>query len=98
MDLGIAGRHALVCGASKGLGKAAAQSLAQEGVHVTLVARTPDTLAETAREIATATGVKVGVIAADVTTSEGRRKVLDVCPDPDILIANPGMRQIPDNF
>ena len=98
MDLGISGRLAVICGGSKGLGRAAAFSLAQEGVNVALVARSPDTLAATAQEIGAATGIKVTTIAADVTTPDGRAKVLGACPNPDILVANPGMRQIPDNF
>src|SRR5688572_823965 len=98
MDLGISGRLAVICGGSKGLGRAAAFSLAHEGVNVALVARSPDTLAATAQEIGAATGIKVTTIAADVTTPDGRAKVLGACPNPDILVANPGMRQIPDNF
>ena len=98
MDLGISGRLALVCGGSKGLGHAAAFALAKEGVNVALVARSPEPLAEAAREIGAASGVKVTTIPADVTTAEGRTTVLTVCPNPDILVANPGMRQVPDNF
>ncbi|GLS21671.1 3-oxoacyl-ACP reductase [Labrys miyagiensis] len=98
MDLGIKGRHALVCGGSKGLGKAAAMALAGEGVNLTLVARTAETLEATAREIAAAKGVDVSVVAADVTTPAGREVVLKACPAPDILITNPGVRQTPDNF
>ena len=51
MDLGIAGRRAIVCGASKGLGRGCAEALAREGVHVWLVARSPEALEQTAREI-----------------------------------------------
>lgn len=98
MDLGIKGRHALVSGGSKGLGRAAALALAGEGVNVTLAARHLETLEKTAAEIRIETGVKVDVIVADVTTPEGRAAVLKACPDPDILITNPGKRQTPDNF
>ena len=98
MDLGIRGRHALVCGASKGLGRAAAFALAREGVHLTLVARTPETLQAAAREITAAAGVSVSVVAADVTTARGRADVLSACPDPDILVTNPGVRQTPSDF
>jgi 3-oxoacyl-[acyl-carrier protein] reductase len=98
MDLGIKGRHALVCGGSKGLGKAAAVALAGEGVNLTLVARTPATLEATAHEIAAAKGVDVSVIAVDATTAKGREAVLKVCPAADILITNPGVRQTPDDF
>jgi 3-oxoacyl-[acyl-carrier protein] reductase len=98
MDLGIKGRHALVCGGSKGLGKAAAVALAGEGVDLTLVARTLEALEATASEIRAAAGVNVAVVAADVTTAQGRAEVLSACPDPDILVTNPGVRQTPDNF
>ncbi len=98
MDLGIRGRHALVCGGSKGLGYAAAHALAGEGATITLVARTAETLATAAAGIAAASGVEVRTISADVTTVAGREVILAACPDPDILVTNPGMRQTPDNF
>ncbi len=88
MNLGIAGKNALVCGASRGLGRACALALAQEGVNVTIVARTPDALERAGAEIAQATGVKVKTSAGDITTSEGRRAALATCPEPDILINN----------
>src|SRR5277367_4916884 len=90
MDLKIAGKNALVCAASKGLGKACAFSLAREGVSVTIVARTADTLDKTAKEIREATGVTVTAVAADITTDEGRAAALAACPAPDILINNAG--------
>ncbi len=90
MDLKIAGKNALVCAASKGLGKACAMALAREGVNVTIVARTPATLDATAEEIRKATGVSVTAIAADITTDEGRAAALAVCPALDILINNAG--------
>lgn len=98
MDLGIAGRHALVCGGSKGLGHAAALALAREGTNVTLVARTRAALDAAADAIAAETGVGVTVIAADVTSAEGRTDILAACPNPDILVCNPGVRQTPDDF
>lgn len=98
MDLGIKGRRALVCGASKGLGKAAAAALAGEGADLTLVARTRETLDAAAREIAAATGATVSTVAADVTAADGRAAVLAACPAPDILVTNPGVRQTPDDF
>lgn len=98
MDLRIKGRHALVCGGSKGLGHAAAESLAREGVNLTIVARTAGTLEDAAAQLRTEHGVAVIPVAADVTTREGREAVLAACPDPDILVANPGMRQTPDDF
>lgn len=90
MDLGIAGKNALVCAASKGLGKACALSLAREGVKVTIVARTPATLEIAAEEIRAKTGGTVVTVAADITTEAGRADALSVCPNPDILINNAG--------
>jgi 3-oxoacyl-[acyl-carrier protein] reductase len=90
MDLGIRGRSALVCAASKGLGKGCAMALAREGVDVTLLARGADALNATAEEIRRATGVKVTAVAADVTTPEGRAAALVACPRPDILVNNAG--------
>lgn len=90
MDLGIAGRRALVCAASKGLGKASALALAREGVHVTITARGADALEATAEEIRKATGVTVNAVAGDITTEEGRAAALAACPDPDILVNNAG--------
>ncbi|RJF95137.1 SDR family oxidoreductase [Noviherbaspirillum saxi] len=90
MDFGIAGKHALVCGASKGLGRGCAEALAGEGVHVTLVARTVETLEATAAEIRQKTGVTVNAVACDITTPEGRARALAACPQPDILINNAG--------
>src|SRR3546814_15269857 len=90
MDLGIRGRKALVCAASKGLGRACALSLAQEGVEVTIVARTPGPLEQAAEEIRAAPGVAVNAVATDITTVEGRRLALEACPQPDILVNNAG--------
>jgi 3-oxoacyl-[acyl-carrier protein] reductase len=90
MDLGIKGRRALVCAASKGLGKGCAMALAREGADVTLVARGIEALNATAEEIRRATGAKVTAVAADVTTAEGRAATLAACPDPDILVNNAG--------
>jgi 3-oxoacyl-[acyl-carrier protein] reductase len=90
MDLGIAGKRALVCAASKGLGRGCAQALANEGVMVTIAARTRETLERTAHEIETAAGTAVKWVVADVTTVEGRAAALAACPDPDILVNNAG--------
>ena len=90
MDLGIKGRTAIVCAASKGLGKGVALALAQEGVNVVITARTKSEIEATAEEIRKATGVKVTAIAGDITTDEGRKQVLAACPNPDILINNAG--------
>jgi len=88
VDLGIGGKSALVCGASRGLGRACAFALAGEGVDVTIMARAPDVLQRAAAEIARATGVKVVAAAGDLTTPEGRAAALAACPRPDILITN----------
>jgi 3-oxoacyl-[acyl-carrier protein] reductase len=90
MDLGIKGRNALVCAASKGLGRACAMSLAREGVDVVIVARGQEALQKTAEDIRKASGVKVTAIAADITTAEGRAAALAACPQPDILVNNAG--------
>src|ERR1700674_3255969 len=90
MDLKIAGKNALVCAASKGLGKACAMSLAREGANVTIIAPTTATLEATAEEIRQATGGTVTAVAADITTDEGRAAALAACPSPDILINNAG--------
>jgi 3-oxoacyl-[acyl-carrier protein] reductase len=90
MDLGIRGRKAIVCAGSKGLGKGCAMALAREGVEVTIVARTQATLDQTADEIRKATGAKVNVVSADITTPAGRAAALAACPAPDILVNNAG--------
>jgi 3-oxoacyl-[acyl-carrier protein] reductase len=90
MDLGIAGRTALVCAASKGLGRGCALALARNGVAVTVTARTASTREQAASEIAAATGAKVTPVAGDITTPEGRRAALAACPEPDILVNNAG--------
>jgi 3-oxoacyl-[acyl-carrier protein] reductase len=89
MDLGISGRTAIVCGASKGLGKGCALALAKEGVRVVLNGRDAATLEQTAQEIRAAGGT-VTPVAADVTAADGRAALLRACPDPDILITNAG--------
>jgi 3-oxoacyl-[acyl-carrier protein] reductase len=88
LDLGLKGKTALVCGASRGLGKACASALAREGVDLTIVARTRDVLERTGAEIADATGVEVAIVARDLTTPEGRTAAVEACPQPDILINN----------
>ena len=90
MDLGINGRTAIVCAASKGLGKACAMQLAKEGVNVVISARTKADIEATAEEIRKAANVKVTAIACDVTTEEGRKMIMAACPNPDILINNAG--------
>jgi len=88
MQLGIKGRKALLSGASRGLGRACAQALAEEGVDVTIVARTRDVVEQTASEISKATGVTVTPVAGDIAKPEGRAAALKACPAPDILVNN----------
>src|SRR5690242_19929289 len=90
MDLGIAGRRALVCAASKGLGRGCAEALALEGVDVTICARTEQDVAHAAEEIGQLARRPVAWVACDITTAEGRAAALEACPDPDILINNAG--------
>ena len=90
MDLGLKGKKAIVCAASKGLGKACAMSLAREGVDVVITARTASDLEATAAEIRAATGVKVTAVPGDITTDAGRAAALAACPNPDILVNNAG--------
>ena len=90
MNLGITGRTAIVCGASKGLGKGCALALAKEGVRIILNARDPATLERTAQEIRAAATAQVIPVAADATTAEGRAALIRACPDPDILVTNSG--------
>ena len=90
MDLGIAGRRALVCAASKGLGRGCAQALADAGCVVTLVARNAGPLQATAAAIGERCGHPVAWVACDITTTEGRAAALAACPQPDILVNNAG--------
>jgi 3-oxoacyl-[acyl-carrier protein] reductase len=90
MDLGIAGRTAIVCAGSKGLGRACAASLARNGVNIVLNSRTPEILEHTAAAIRAETGVTVSTVACDITTADGRARVLAACPAPDILVNNAG--------
>ena len=88
MDLHIAGRKAIVCASSQGLGKACALALAREGVKVFINGRTQATLDAAADEIRRATGAEVVTVQADITTEEGRAKLVAACPDADILVNN----------
>lgn len=96
MDLGIEGRRALVCGASKGLGFACALALAHEGVTATIVARDETALKSAADRIRSTTGRSCRSIAADLSTADGRSLVLKMCPDPDILVTNAGGPPVKD--
>jgi len=90
MDLGIKGKKAIVCAASKGLGRGCAESLAANGVELVINARTAETLEATASEIRDKYAVPVTAVACDITTAEGRAQVLRACPAPDILVNNAG--------
>ena len=90
MDFRIRGRRAIVCAASKGLGRACADALAAEGVDLVICARTAADLEATAAGISAAHGVSVTPVAVDVTSEAGRAAILDACPDPDILVTNAG--------
>jgi len=90
MDLGIKGRTAIICASSQGLGKACAMTLAKDGVNVVINGRNQENLDATVKEIRDETGVEVTAVACDVTTVEGREKLLAACPNPDILINNAG--------
>jgi 3-oxoacyl-[acyl-carrier protein] reductase len=89
MDLGIRGRKAIVCAASKGLGRACAFSLAREGVDLVITARGRDALEATAAELKKF-GIRVTTVVGDITTDAGRKDALAACPDPDILVTNAG--------
>ncbi|MFN3351173.1 SDR family oxidoreductase [Pseudorhodoplanes sp.] len=88
MDFGIAGRKAIVCASSRGLGYGCALALAQEGCEVVINGRDQDRLVAAADEIAKASGAKVIPVAADVATPEGQQALFAVCPEPDILVNN----------
>ena len=91
MDLGIKGRWALVCAASKGLGKGCALAFAREGVNLVVTARGAEALRATAAELRALPGArKVIDVAGDITTPDGRKAALDACPQVDILINNAG--------
>ena len=90
MDLGIAGKWALVCAASKGLGRGCAQALVNEGVNVVITARGHEALQATAEELRALQGVEVRAVAGDITTPEGRAAALAACPQVVILVNNAG--------
>ncbi len=89
MDLGIKGKVAIVCAASKGLGYGCARALAEAGVDLVINARSSQPLEAAAQKLR-AFGVKVTPVACDITTPEGQALVLAACPHPDILVTNAG--------
>lgn len=90
MDLGIEGRHAIVCASSRGLGKACALSLAREGVNVIINGRDEEALQNTKVEIEREARGNVTAVVADIDSDEGRQAMLQACPAPDILVNNNG--------
>jgi 3-oxoacyl-[acyl-carrier protein] reductase len=90
MDLGIAGKRAIVCASSRGLGRACAEALAREGADVTLNGRDAGTLRATADAIREATQVEVTAVAGDIEHASTRAALLEACPRPDILVNNNG--------
>lgn len=90
MDLGIAGKRAIVCASSRGLGLGVAKTLAEAGVVVTLNGRNRVALNTAAKNIRDRTGGSVEMVVADVTTTEGRLALLDAERRPDILVTNTG--------
>ncbi len=90
MDLGIAGRSAIVAASSRGLGRACAWSLAQEGVDVTINGRDESRLEETAAALREASDVGVTTVVGDITLDSTRAGLLAACPAPDILVTNNG--------
>jgi 3-oxoacyl-[acyl-carrier protein] reductase len=90
MDLGIAGRKAIICASSRGLGRGCAEALAQEGVELVLNGRDAAALEKTAGEIRRRHQVRVTVVVGDVSLPAIQRKLFDACPEPDILVNNNG--------
>ena len=90
MDLGLAGKKAVVCASSRGLGRACAQSLAREGAAVVINGRDPERLRATGRQMRDETGSMVIEVVADVSTPAGRRALIEACPEPDVLVTNNG--------
>ena len=88
MDLGVNGKKAIVCASSKGLGKACAKALMEEGVSVVINARGEEKLSETFKELSKIDKDRVSMVVADLNTEEGREKIVESCPDADILINN----------
>ena len=89
MDLGIKGKRALVCAASKGLGRGCAMALAEAGVDLVINARGAEALEATAADLR-GFGVQVTAVAADITTEAGRAEVLAAAGRLDILVTNAG--------
>jgi len=88
MDLGIAGRKAIVCASSRGLGRACAQKLAEAGCEVTINGLDGKRLEAAAADMRKSTGAKITAVSADVATPDGQKTLFAACPEPDILVNN----------
>src|ERR1700722_12284584 len=88
MDLGIAGRKAIVCASSRGLGYACAKNLAEAGCEVVINGRSQESLTAAAAALQKATGAKIIPVVADAAWPEGQKALFPACPEPDILINN----------
>src|SRR5258706_6224174 len=88
MDLGIAGRKAIVCASSRGLGRACALKLAEAGCEVVVNGLNRERLEATAADLRKATGARITAVAADVATADGQKALFGACPEPDILVNN----------
>src|SRR5258708_14233322 len=98
MDLGIAGRRAIVCASSRGLGRACAFALAQAGCDVVINGRDGKSLDATAAEMRQATGAKVTAVTGDVATPAGQAALPGACPEPDLLLNHNGGPPLPRFF
>jgi len=90
MDLGISGKNAIICAASRGLGRGCAEHLAAAGCNVFLNGQNPEVSAKTVDEIRKKTGANVTAVLGDISLPETQQKLLEVCPQPDILVNNNG--------
>lgn len=91
MDLGISGKQAIVCASTRGLGFGCASALQREGVDVVICGRDQTALDQACEALrGLPAGGRVAGVCADVTSAEGRAKILSACPTPDILINNAG--------
>lgn len=90
MDLGLQGKSAVVCASSRGLGKGCAEALAEAGCNLVINGRDQTALEETRDHLSSTYGVKVSVVAGDVSSAEGQQALLAACPEPDILVNNNG--------
>jgi 3-oxoacyl-[acyl-carrier protein] reductase len=88
MELGIAGRRAIVCASSRGLGRGCAEALAKAGCHVFVNGRTREAVDATVEDLRTTTGAQITGVVADVSDPAGQAALLAACPEPDILVNN----------